>query len=68
MIPMGGSLPLVPQSVLGIGGSSGHVHPSTGYMVARALEKAPVIADAIKDLVESKVSLHYHNQSCIQFL
>ena len=30
LIPMGGVLPRVPQRVLGIGGTAGMVHPSTG--------------------------------------
>ncbi|XP_002961511.2 lycopene beta cyclase, chloroplastic [Selaginella moellendorffii] len=47
VIPMGGVLPVIPQRVLGIGGTAGLVHPSTGYMVARTLAAAPVVADAI---------------------
>ncbi|GAQ85842.1 lycopene beta cyclase [Klebsormidium nitens] len=46
-IPMGGVLPLIPQRVLGIGGTAGMVHPSTGYMVARTLAAAPQLADSI---------------------
>ena len=30
LIPMGGALPRLPQRVLGIGGTGGMVHPSTG--------------------------------------
>lgn len=30
LIPMGGVLPRVPQRTLGIGGTAGMVHPSTG--------------------------------------
>lgn len=30
LIPMGGVLPSIPQRVLGIGGTAGMVHPSTG--------------------------------------
>lgn len=30
LIPMGGVLPRLPQRVLGIGGTAGMVHPSTG--------------------------------------
>jgi lycopene beta-cyclase len=30
LIPMGGVLPTHPQRVLGIGGTAGMVHPSTG--------------------------------------
>ncbi|KAK8960534.1 hypothetical protein KSP40_PGU008761 [Platanthera guangdongensis] len=47
VIPMGGPLPILPQRVLGIGGTAGMVHPSTGYMVARTLAAAPTVADAI---------------------
>ena len=32
LIPMGGVLPRVPQRVLGIGGTGGMVHPSTGLL------------------------------------
>lgn len=47
VIPMGGPLPEIPQRVTGIGGTAGMVHPSTGYMVARTLAAAPVVAEAI---------------------
>lgn len=47
VIPMGGPLPVLPQRVVGIGGTAGMVHPSTGYMVARTLAAAPVVADSI---------------------
>lgn len=47
VIPMGGPLPVLPQRVVGIGGTAGMVHPSTGYMVARTLAAAPIVADAI---------------------
>ncbi|KAJ4724937.1 Lycopene beta-cyclase [Melia azedarach] len=53
LIPMGGPLPIIPQSVMAIGGTSGLVHPSTGYMVARTLAMAPAIADAIAQCVGS---------------
>ena len=49
LIPMGGVLPRLPQRTVGIGGSAGMVHPSTGYMVARALGAAPGLGDAIVD-------------------
>lgn len=48
-IPMGGVLPCIPQRVIGIGGTAGMVHPSTGYMVSRVLGAAPIVADAIID-------------------
>lgn len=47
VIPMGGPLPVIPQRILGIGGTAGMVHPSTGYMVARTLAAAPVLASSI---------------------
>jgi hypothetical protein len=46
---MGGVLPTHPQRVLGIGGTAGMVHPSTGFMVSRMLGVAPTIADGIID-------------------
>ena len=49
LIPMGGALPRLPQRTVGIGGSAGMVHPSTGYMVARTLGAAPGLGDAIVD-------------------
>lgn len=53
LIPMGGPLPRVPQSVMAIGGTSGVVHPSTGYMVARTMALAPVLADVIAECLGS---------------
>ncbi|GAB2295588.1 Lycopene beta cyclase, chloroplastic/chromoplastic [Dionaea muscipula] len=47
VIPMGGPLPVIPQRVIGIGGTAGMVHPSTGYMVARTLAAAPIVANSI---------------------
>nr|WJE87832.1 lycopene beta-cyclase [Chlorella sorokiniana] len=52
-IPMGGVLPMRPQRVIGIGGTAGMVHPSTGYMVSRVLGAAPLVADAIIDQLSS---------------
>ena len=49
LIPMGGVLPVHGQRVLGIGGTAGMVHPSTGYMVARTLGSVPQLADRIVD-------------------
>ena len=43
----GGPLPVLPQRVVGIGGTAGMVHPSTGYMVARTLAAAPIVANSI---------------------
>ncbi|XP_057547651.1 lycopene beta cyclase, chloroplastic/chromoplastic-like [Amaranthus tricolor] len=56
VIPMGGTLPVIPQRVVGIGGTAGMVHPSTGYMVARTLAAAPIIANSIVRYLDSKNS------------
>eukprot|EP01023_Acetabularia_acetabulum_P055148 TRINITY_DN6342_c0_g1_i1.p1 TRINITY_DN6342_c0_g1~~TRINITY_DN6342_c0_g1_i1.p1 ORF type:complete len:522 (-),score=84.63 TRINITY_DN6342_c0_g1_i1:2127-3692(-) len=53
LIPMGGVLPKVPQRVLGIGGTAGMVHPSTGYMVARSLGAVPSLADSIVEEISN---------------
>ncbi|KAF8397924.1 hypothetical protein HHK36_016850 [Tetracentron sinense] len=53
LIPMGGPLPSIPQSVMAIGGTAGLVHPSTGYMVARTLALAPVLAETIVECLGS---------------
>ncbi|KAK7272235.1 hypothetical protein RJT34_28713 [Clitoria ternatea] len=53
LIPMGGPLPRIPQNVMAIGGTSGVVHPSTGYMVARTMAVAPVVAVAIAQCLGS---------------
>lgn len=55
-IPMGGPLPVIPQRVVGIGGTAGMVHPSTGYMVARTLAAAPIVANSIVQYLGSKSS------------
>ena len=39
LIPMGGVLPRLPQRVLGIGGTGGMVHPSTGELLGPAGEE-----------------------------
>ena len=52
-IPMGGVLPARPQRVIGVGGTAGMVHPSTGYMVSRVMGAAPLVADAIIDQLSS---------------
>ncbi|GAA0187373.1 oxygenase [Lithospermum erythrorhizon] len=57
VIPMGGPLPILPQRVVGIGGTAGMVHPSTGYMVARTLAAAPVVANAIVKYLGSETNL-----------
>ncbi|XP_065866101.1 capsanthin/capsorubin synthase, chromoplastic-like [Euphorbia lathyris] len=53
LIPMGGPLPRIPQNVMAIGGNSGIVHPSTGYMVARMMAVAPIVAEAIAECLGS---------------
>ncbi|XP_065856554.1 lycopene beta cyclase, chloroplastic/chromoplastic [Euphorbia lathyris] len=53
VIPMGGPLPILPQRVVGIGGTAGMVHPSTGYMVARTLAAAPLVASAVVKYLDS---------------
>ncbi|XP_017608513.1 capsanthin/capsorubin synthase, chromoplastic-like isoform X2 [Gossypium arboreum] len=53
LIPMGGPLPRIPQNVMAIGGISGVVHPSTGYMVARTMALAPLVAEAIAECLGS---------------
>lgn len=52
-IPMGGNLPRIPQRMIGVGGTAGMVHPSTGYMIARVLGAAPTVADALIDELSS---------------
>lgn len=54
VIPMGGPLPILPQRVIGIGGTAGMVHPSTGYMVARTLAAAPIVANSIVKYLNSE--------------
>jgi capsanthin/capsorubin synthase len=40
--------------VMGIGGASGAIHPSTGYMVARTMALSPVlVADVIVECLGS---------------
>ncbi|XP_057541348.1 lycopene beta cyclase, chloroplastic/chromoplastic [Amaranthus tricolor] len=56
VIPMGGPLPVIPQRVVGIGGTAGMVHPSTGYMVARTLAAAPIVANSIVQYLDRKNS------------
>uniref|UniRef100_A0A1D1XRG5 lycopene beta-cyclase n=2 Tax=Anthurium amnicola TaxID=1678845 RepID=A0A1D1XRG5_9ARAE len=57
IIPMGGPLPVLPQRVMGIGGTAGMVHPSTGYMVARTLAAAPIVANSIVKYLGSEGGL-----------
>lgn len=50
-IPMGGPLPSPRQRVVGFGGAAGMVHPATGYLLARVLADAPVLAAALADVL-----------------
>ncbi|XP_026440003.1 capsanthin/capsorubin synthase, chromoplastic-like isoform X1 [Papaver somniferum] len=53
LIPMGGPLPIIPQSILCHGATSGLVHPSTGYMVAQTLARSTLLADVIAECLGS---------------
>lgn len=50
-IPMGGSLPELGQRTVGFGGAAGMVHPATGYLIARVLTHAPLLAATIAALL-----------------
>ncbi|CAB9519956.1 Capsanthin/capsorubin synthase, chromoplastic [Seminavis robusta] len=52
-IPMGGMDPVVPQRTLGFGATASLVHPASGYMVARAMEVAPRVAQAVATEIQS---------------
>ncbi|KAL7169168.1 hypothetical protein ACSBR2_034248 [Camellia fascicularis] len=54
---------VLPQRVVGIGGTAGMVHPSTGYMVARTLAAVPIVADSIVRYLGSETSLSGNNLS-----
>jgi lycopene beta-cyclase len=47
-IPMGGALPAKDQRIIGFGGATATVHPSTGYHLCRMLASAPAVAAAIE--------------------
>lgn len=47
LIPMGGVLPTFPQRTLGIGGTAGMVHPSTGFMVSKTLTSSDDLVEGI---------------------
>ena len=49
LIPMGGVLPRLGQRVIGIGGTAGMVHPSTGFQLSKTLASAAVLADSLAD-------------------
>lgn len=46
-IPMGGALPAKDQRVIGLGGASAMVHPSTGYHLCRCMMGATDMANVI---------------------
>ncbi len=48
-IPMDLPLPRVGQRVVAFGTAGGHVHPATGFMVARCLRLAPDLARSVSD-------------------
>lgn len=48
-IPMGGPLPAKDQRIVGFGGSSAMVHPSTGYHLCRAMMGAGNVARVIRE-------------------
>jgi len=52
-IAMGGPLPKIPRSAMAIGGASGVIHPSIGFMVARTMSLSPVVADVIVECLGS---------------
>jgi lycopene cyclase-like protein len=47
VIPMGGGLPERRSATLPFGAAAGMVHPATGYQLARALRRAPLVAEAV---------------------
>ncbi|KAI3994443.1 hypothetical protein MKX01_012700 [Papaver californicum] len=53
LIPMGGPLPTIPQSILRHGATAGLVHPSTGYMVVQTLARSTQLADVIAEYLGS---------------
>jgi len=53
-IPMGGALPVKDQRVIGLGGASAMVHPSTGYHLCRALMGAADMAKALENELQGQ--------------
>ncbi|MEO0601175.1 MAG: lycopene cyclase family protein [Myxococcota bacterium] len=47
--PMDPPLPALDQPVLGFGAAASMVHPATGYLLARTLRAAPVVAEVLAD-------------------
>jgi len=52
-IPLGGTLPVVPQRNIAFGAAAGLVHPATGYSIVNSLKMAGSVADAIAKGIES---------------
>uniref|UniRef100_A0A7S0D9N0 Lycopene beta-cyclase n=1 Tax=Amorphochlora amoebiformis TaxID=1561963 RepID=A0A7S0D9N0_9EUKA len=52
-IPLGGSLPKVPQQVVAFGAAAGLVHPATGYSIINSLKMAEPVAEAIASGLQS---------------
>ncbi|GAB5364958.1 hypothetical protein AAMO2058_001015100 [Amorphochlora amoebiformis] len=48
-IPLGGTLPKIPQPVLGFGAAAGLVHPASGYSIANSLGLAGPVADVLTE-------------------
>lgn len=61
LIPMGGVLPRIPQRILGIGGTAGMVHPSTGTRTCCRAEPGtahiPDLAEPMFQLRSKRTSL-----------
>ena len=55
LIPMGGVLPTFPQRTLGIGGTAGMVHPSTGFMVAKTMLCVRTLVGTLDDALKAGV-------------
>ncbi len=47
LFPMNNPLPYLDQPLMGFGGAASMVHPPSGYMVGKALRRAPEVAQAI---------------------
>ncbi|MBD0270002.1 MAG: lycopene cyclase family protein [Cyanobacteria bacterium Co-bin8] len=53
LFPMNLPLPDFDQPIVGFGGAAGMVHPASGYMVGALLRRAPGLADAIAQALNS---------------
>lgn len=56
-IPMGGSEAPFSQSIIAFGGAARMVHPGTGYMLAKTLQKAPQVSEAIVEALSTSSNL-----------